>query len=158
MAQVIPLFYFGLSWHRRSSVCSAWKLSIAIGVGLAWAVAGCGNSVRNTEASQEVPKNIEEALAAHTDEWMSVPGVVGTAIGESEDRPCIVVLVAERTAEIEKKNSYVRGRIHGACSRERGDRGAQAKRAIDTERHPYSASSLTPDAAHGEARYGKQNS
>ena len=46
--------------------------------------------------------SIEEVLAAHTDEWMSVPGVVGTAIGESEGRPCILVLVVERTDEVEE--------------------------------------------------------
>ena len=43
---------------------------------------------------------IREVLAERTVEWMAIPGVVGTAVGEAEGRPCIKVLVARRTDEL----------------------------------------------------------
>lgn len=47
-------------------------------------------------------KAIEEVLKQHTDRLMSLPGVVGTAIGECEGKPCIKVLVVKRTPELLK--------------------------------------------------------
>ncbi|HEU4436101.1 MAG TPA: hypothetical protein VFR89_01460, partial [candidate division Zixibacteria bacterium] len=47
-------------------------------------------------------KSIQQVQEEHTDHLMSISGVVGTAIGESEGRPCIKVLVFQKTAEIEK--------------------------------------------------------
>ncbi|HUT89102.1 MAG TPA: hypothetical protein VMY37_06385 [Thermoguttaceae bacterium] len=43
---------------------------------------------------------IREVLRERTVEWMAIPGVVGTAVGEAEGRPCIKVLVARRTGEL----------------------------------------------------------
>jgi hypothetical protein len=40
---------------------------------------------------------IQDVLQEHTAEWMAIPGVVGTAVGELEGRPCIKVLVARMT-------------------------------------------------------------
>lgn len=40
---------------------------------------------------------IEQVLDAHTHEWMSLSGVVGTGIGEFEGRPCIKVFLAGET-------------------------------------------------------------
>ena len=40
---------------------------------------------------------IEMVLKEHTDSLMSLPGVVGTAQGECEGKPCIKVLVAAKT-------------------------------------------------------------
>lgn len=48
-------------------------------------------------------KTIEQVQETHTEHLMSIPGVVGTAIGESGGRPCIKVLVSQKTAEIEKR-------------------------------------------------------
>ena len=48
-------------------------------------------------------KTIEEVLKEHTDEWMSIPGVVGTAIGEYKGKPCIKVLVVKKTKELTEK-------------------------------------------------------
>jgi len=45
-------------------------------------------------------KTIEAVLEEHADRWMALPGVVGTAIGESDGRPCIVVFVAEESDEL----------------------------------------------------------
>ena len=37
-------------------------------------------------------KTIEQVLEEKTDEWMSISGVEGTAIGLFEDKPCITIL------------------------------------------------------------------
>ena len=43
------------------------------------------------------PKTVQQVLQEHTEEWLSIPGVVGTALGELDGRPCINVLVLKRT-------------------------------------------------------------
>ena len=45
-------------------------------------------------------KPIQQLLREHTAEWMAVPGVVGTAIGEFEGQPCIRILVTQKTDEL----------------------------------------------------------
>ena len=42
-----------------------------------------------------VKKDIEEARRTHTDQLMSLSGVLGVGIGELDGRPCITVLVNE---------------------------------------------------------------
>jgi hypothetical protein len=46
---------------------------------------------------------IREVLKKNTDRLLAVPGVVGTAIGESGGKPCILVLVSRLTAELRKQ-------------------------------------------------------
>ena len=48
-------------------------------------------------------KTIEQVQRQHTDQWMAIRGVVGTAIGRHEDRPCILVLTASDADEIRQK-------------------------------------------------------
>jgi hypothetical protein len=43
-------------------------------------------------------RTIEQALAAHTDSLMAIPGVVGTAIGLCDGVPCIRVFLADSGA------------------------------------------------------------
>ena len=45
---------------------------------------------------------IEQVQQAHTDAWMKIPGVVGTAIGLCDSTPCIKVLVVRATPELRK--------------------------------------------------------
>ncbi len=54
---------------------------------------------RNAVAS----KSIEDVLKAHTEELMSIPGVVGTAIGQCDQKPCIKVYVVKKTPDLERK-------------------------------------------------------
>ena len=50
------------------------------------------------------PRPLRVALAAHTPELMSLPGVVGTAESALDDgRPCIQVLVARLTPALRKR-------------------------------------------------------
>ena len=72
---------------------------------LGYAVLGCGKEhieVRGGEKRMPT-KSIEQVLKEHTDAWMSIPGVVGTAIGELKGKPCIKILVVQKTEELTKK-------------------------------------------------------
>ena len=48
-------------------------------------------------------KTIQEILKNHTKELMSIPGVVGTAIGKHNNKLCIMILVTKKTPELIKK-------------------------------------------------------
>ena len=39
-------------------------------------------------------KTIEQVQQEHTDGWMAIPGVEGTAIGLFEGEPCIMILAS----------------------------------------------------------------
>lgn len=45
-------------------------------------------------------KTIDAVLREHTDSLMSLPGVVGTAEGRCDGKPCIKVFVAKTTPEL----------------------------------------------------------
>ena len=49
------------------------------------------------------PKALIEVLKRHTDELMSLPGVVGVGQGLCGKKPCIKVFVVKRDPELEKK-------------------------------------------------------
>jgi len=55
-----------------------------------------GNKIENDMTS----KSISEVLKEHTDELMSIQGVVGAAQGLYKNKPCIKVLVSKDTQEI----------------------------------------------------------
>jgi len=69
-------------------------------------LAGCSyTSPSDLEKGQSMPeRTIERVQEAHTDEWMAIPGVEGTAIGLFEDKPCIKVFSSRKAEEL-------RGRI-----------------------------------------------
>jgi hypothetical protein len=48
-------------------------------------------------------KAISQVLREHTDELMSLPGVVGTGEGLCDGRPCIKVYVIKKTPELEQE-------------------------------------------------------
>jgi len=50
-----------------------------------------------------MPRSIEEVQQSHTDAWMTIPGVVGTAIGRSQSEPSILVLVADNPDRVRKQ-------------------------------------------------------
>ena len=50
-----------------------------------------------------VKRTIEEALRKHTAEWMSIPGVVGTAQGMDGGKPCIKVYAAGQKPELDRR-------------------------------------------------------
>jgi hypothetical protein len=46
---------------------------------------------------------VTEVLAKYTDEWMSIPGVVGTGEGKADGKPAVIVFVEQKSETIEKK-------------------------------------------------------
>ena len=58
-------------------------------------------------------KPIEQVLKEHTDELMKISGVVGTAQTLCDGEPCILVMAAARTPEVEQKAADVEG-VSGA--------------------------------------------
>ncbi len=60
--------------------------------------------VEGNEIENDMPtKSISEVLKEHTNELMSIPGIVGTAEGLCNDQPCIKVFVIKNTPELEQK-------------------------------------------------------
>jgi len=45
-------------------------------------------------------KSIEQVIAEYTDEWMAIPGIEGTAIGLSDNKPCIKIFTSVKTQEL----------------------------------------------------------
>ena len=79
---------------------------ISIGViFFAIGIESCVNkAVENSQGVDTMPsKTIEEVLKEHTEELMSIPGVVGTAEGLCDSNPCIKVFVIKITPELEQK-------------------------------------------------------
>ena len=68
-------------------------------------IGSCVNkAVENGQGEEAMPsKTIEEVLKEHTEELMSIPGVVGTGEGLCNGKPCIKVFVIEITPELEQK-------------------------------------------------------
>jgi len=48
-------------------------------------------------------KTIEQVQEEHTDKWMAIPAVEGTAIGLFEGKPCIKIFTSSRTDQIRTK-------------------------------------------------------
>ncbi len=48
-------------------------------------------------------KTIEQVQEAHTDEWMAIPGVEGTAIGLFKGKPCIKILASVKPEKLRGK-------------------------------------------------------
>ncbi len=74
---------------------------IVFGIG----IVGCVNkTVDDHEGEKKMTaKTIEEVLKEHTEELINIPGVVGTAQGLCNDKPCIKVYVIDKTPELEQK-------------------------------------------------------
>ena len=51
-----------------------------------------------------MPKpTIEQVLSTHADSWLTLPGVVGTAMGVQNDQPCIKVYVTFSSDSTEQR-------------------------------------------------------
>lgn len=68
-------------------------------------VTSCTRNDRKDQKGENIVagKSIDAVLQEHTDELMAIPGVVGTAQGLCKNKPCIIVFVTRKTAELEKK-------------------------------------------------------
>ena len=68
-------------------------------------LAGCSyTGPGDLEKGRYMPeRTIEQVQEEHTDEWMAIPGVEGTAIGLSEGKPCIKIFTSSKPQEIRAK-------------------------------------------------------
>lgn len=80
-----------------SASCRTFVLAIAIGV-LGIHLAGCARPEKTMAA-----KTVADVLNEHADQWLSIDGVVGTAEGLAEGRPCIKVYVVKKTPDLERR-------------------------------------------------------
>jgi hypothetical protein len=75
---------------------------VALRVALTAIDAACSSRARHEMDSTSMHRSIEAVQGAHTDSLMRIPGVVGTAIGLCDAKPCIKVLVVRVTPELRK--------------------------------------------------------
>ncbi len=81
--------------------------TIVLGIGMIFIVVGVTNCSNKKVGDRQGrvrmgEQTIEDVLEKRTAELMSVPGVVGTAQGLCNDKPCIRVFVIKKTPEIDR--------------------------------------------------------
>ena len=71
-------------------------------VTLALSLIGCGQSSRPMAQETDIvaDKSITAVLEQHSARLLSLAGVVGVGRGECDGRPCIKVMVVQKTAEL----------------------------------------------------------
>jgi len=60
-----------------------------------------GHAVAQDEGTVMPDKPIADVLQAHSEQLLSLPGVVGIGEGRCEEAPCVLVLVVEKTPALE---------------------------------------------------------
>ncbi len=82
------------------------KIALSISVIVfAISVMACANKKVDDHQGKNkmAAKTIEDVLREHTKDLMTIHGVVGTAQGLCDDKPCIKVYVLKKTAELVQK-------------------------------------------------------
>jgi hypothetical protein len=65
---------------------------------------GCRyDRLRSEQGGHVAGKTIQQVQEEHTDAWMAIPGVVGTAIGQCDGEPCILILTASNTDQVRRQ-------------------------------------------------------
>lgn len=65
---------------------------------------GCNTDrSRSERAGRMTHRTIEQVQQDHTDAWMAIPGVIGTAIGQCKGKPCILILTASNPSQVRRK-------------------------------------------------------
>ena len=79
-------------------------LNISV-IAAAGSLAGCSYSgPSDLEKGRTMPeRTIEQVQEEHTDAWMAIPGVEGTAIGLFEGKSCIRIFTSSKSQEIRAK-------------------------------------------------------
>jgi len=97
----------GLKVQRERLIPAGCVLFVCTYVGfvLITGIPGCreGNGAGSDQGQHMSGKTIEQVQQEHTDEWMAIDGVEGTAIGLSEGKPCIKILTSVKVEELRDK-------------------------------------------------------
>jgi hypothetical protein len=93
--------------NRKLSMCRRTVIVLlSIGATIATGIfTGCSHTGHSDlDKGQSMSgKTIEQVQDEHTDEWMAIAGVEGTAIGLFKGKPCIKILISSRTEQIRTK-------------------------------------------------------
>ena len=67
-------------------------------------LAGCSHTgPGDPEKGHYMPeRTIEQVREDHTEGWMAIPGVEGTAIGLSEGKPCIKIFTSSKSQQLRR--------------------------------------------------------
>ena len=81
------------------------RVALVLGVLLTLGSSTCRQPDKNGlgQGAAVSGKTIEQVQEKHTDEWMAIPGVVGTAIGLRKGNPCILVFTDSNTEQVRRK-------------------------------------------------------
>jgi hypothetical protein len=81
------------------------RVTLVLGVLLALGSSTCRPPEANSlgQGVAVSGKTMEQVRQEHTDVWMAVPGVVGTAIGQHQGRPCILVLTDSDVEQVRQR-------------------------------------------------------
>jgi len=97
----------GLKVQRERLIPAGCVLFVCTYVGfvLITGIPGCreGNGAGSDQGQHMSGKTIEQVQQEHTDEWMAIDGVEGTAISLHEGKPCIKVFVSSKPEELRDK-------------------------------------------------------
>lgn len=87
------------------SVTHVWRRLFASSIVFSFVIQAAVTCTNVDQSGEAMPKkDINAVMEAHTKSLMEIPGVVGVAIGELEDKtPCILVLVIEQSPELDAK-------------------------------------------------------
>lgn len=84
------------------------RFALVLCVATLWLPGGCNDEApKNSppavaDSTHVTAPNITDVLSRHTPKLMSIPGVVGTAQGEEDGRPCVIVYVKESGEAIKR--------------------------------------------------------
>jgi hypothetical protein len=81
---------------------------IALGIYALHTIGGVSGCLRTDpryveKESLMAEKTIEQVQEAHTDEWMAIDGVEGTAIGLFGGKPCIKIFLSIQAGQLKEK-------------------------------------------------------
>lgn len=82
------------------------KMLLVFWISVAALLASCNQKPEQPAQSQNTAQptaNINDVIAAHTEEWMQLPGVVGASEGQQNGRQVIKIQVQDNTQELQQK-------------------------------------------------------
>ena len=94
--------------RTESYLMVRWIVIVLLNIGVmsaAGILTGCAYSGHgDDEKGQSMPeRTIEQVQEEHTNAWMAIPGVEGTAIGLFEGKPCIKIFTSTKPQEVRAK-------------------------------------------------------